>query len=327
MVEVDKAAVEELESPSTVERIRRAGVHWSVRIGIAAMVVFVVLIHFHLIHDEKNLLLGLSVLILLLSEQLHASTAQFEKVMDLLRARLAEQSTAVRELIEGANVKLLGLKECVFDLGNVLRSVRHDERVVLEHFSLDMTQAWLYFESLLQSHRNLNNVEYRLLILTDDLAKLGEVDDEVKSWARNVPWSLKRIERDVTAFFKHPDQRYRKVRFEVKKYASVPVIHGFRILEPDMRCYMAVCRWGGADHQKYEWGEPQYHRVNGNSSVPTEQDMLKIFDGYFQHFWTIGERAFLLEVPQETGGKQAGSEMPPPAAIAALGIDRDKKDE
>jgi len=45
-----------------------------------------------------------------------------------------------------------------------------------------------------------------------------------------------------------------KIKFEVRKYRAIPVVLGFRIVSPMKRCYMAICRWGGSDYQKYGWG-------------------------------------------------------------------------
>jgi hypothetical protein len=50
---------------------------------------------------------------------------------------------------------------------------------------------------------------------------------------------------------------------------------------------MAICRWGGADYMRYEWGDPQYHKIVGDALDPVSRDMSKIFDGYFGHLWSI----------------------------------------
>jgi len=281
---------------SVVEKIRRAVIFWGVRVGIAVMVVLVVLLHLHVI-EGIDFFLPFSALVLLLSEQLNDSTVRFGAQIDAIGNKLGEQSAALRDLIESPSFKLLALSECTTDLSKALTSIPPGSPVLIEHFGLDMTQAWVYFEPLLRTHANLSNVEYRLLMLTDDASKLGSAEEEVKNWSRNIPWSVQQIQRDVSAIFREPEQQFRRVKFEVRHYAATPVVHGFRIARPDLRCYMAICRWGGLDCQKYEWGEPQYHRLDGESSSPAVRDMLKIFDGYFGHYWQIGSPSFVFEFP------------------------------
>jgi len=281
---------------SIVETIRRAVIYWGVRVGIVIMVVLVVLAHLHVIEGEY-FFLPFSALILFLSEQLNDSTLRFGKEIEAIGSKVSEQSAAIMALTKGPSFKLLGLTECSTDLFQALNSVPPGSPVLIEHFGLDMTQAWLHSELLLRTHPNLNNVEYRLLMLTDDPNKLGDVEEELKNWSRNVPWSVGRIQNDVTAIFRKPEQQFRKIKFEIRHYASIPFVHGFRIAIPDLRCYMAICRWGGLDHQKYEWGELRYHRLDGESSSPAVRDMLNIFDGYFRHHWQSAESSFAFQHP------------------------------
>lgn len=295
--------------PSRSEKIKHAVVHWSVRFGAAAIVVLIILAHLHIIEGEYSLL-PLTALILLLSEQINELTERSSKSservkeqVELLQKRTNEQTQEITALTDSFSFSLLGLNECVIDLSQALSSIPTGSPILIEHFALNMTQAWLYFERLLRTHPNLSDAEYRLLILTDDVSKIEHADDEVKSWARDVPWSLDRIKKDITGIFAAQDQQYRSLKFEVRKYASVPIVHGFRIAKPDLRCYMAICRWGGQDYQRYEWGEPQYQGLAGGSSSPAVQDMLKIFDGYFNHHWQIAEKAFYFEHPRQGGQK------------------------
>jgi hypothetical protein len=284
-------SIESNEHQGHSSKIRRWVVDRGVRIGVGVMVLCVVLAHLHVI-DEKYVYFPLTALILLLSEQLHESAGRLKQEVESIKTDARQQ---IKTLIESTSFKLLGLKECVTDLDTALDSTLHVEPVRIEHIGLDMAQAWVYVEPFLRSHPHLIEIDYKLAILTDDVGKLGDVDEEVKNWAHNVTWSLERIKRDITHLLTDPTQQHRKIRFEVRKYTSTPVVHGFRITGPVERCYVAICRWGGMDYRRYEWGEPQYHRSAGEAPMPTDQDMVRIFQGYFGHFWQTGEVAFLLE--------------------------------
>jgi hypothetical protein len=110
---------------------------------------------------------------------------------------------------------------------------------------------------------------------------------------------LDRVKKDVNAIMDEFGDA-KKIQFEVRKYCAIPVIHGFRIVSPTSRCYMAICRWGGLDYQKYEWGEPQYHKIIGDPpSDIVSRDMLKIYDGYFNYLWKHSDPGFVLLSPAE----------------------------
>jgi hypothetical protein len=190
---------------------------------------------------------------LLLSEQLLESIKQIRK-----------QATAIESVIENASLRLYALHDCVKDIDAALPSIRPREKVIIEHLGLNVAHAWQYFEPFLRTHCNLTDIEYRLLVLTDDTAKIAGANEEVMNWSKNVPHMLERVKKDVNAIIDEFGAA-KKIRFEVRKYYSIPVIHGFRIVSPWSGCYMAVCRWGGLDFQTYEWGEPpQYHKIIGD---------------------------------------------------------------
>jgi hypothetical protein len=293
-----------MEQPSAFKKFKSSFNRWSVRIGATILIILVVVAHLHII-GGIDFIIPLSALIFLLSEQVNDLTEQsdssvrkFEIRIGSIERETRDQGYAIKALADILRPSLLGLTDCVLDLSDALKSIPSGVPVLIEHFALDMTAAWTYFFPLLESHPNLSNVEYRLLILTDDLSRLENADEEVKAWARNVPRSLRTIRADITAIFGKPRQQYRKIRFEVRKYASTPIVHGFRVVTPDLRCYIAICRWGGPDYNKYEWGEPKYQRLEGGSSSEAVKDMLNIFDGYFNHHWVMGDPAFTFEHPK-----------------------------
>jgi hypothetical protein len=276
---------------SYVKSVWHSVIYWGVRVGFVAVVSIVILAYLHIIEDPHVLLLVISGLILFSSEQVLESDR-----------KLRDQATATQRIIENASLRLYALTDCVGDLDAMLKNIRPSEKVVIEHLGLDLTQAWQYFVPLLQKHQHLTDVDYRLLVLTDETAKIVGADKEVKSWSTNVPYSLDKVRRDVDVINKQRGGtgQGKKIRFEVKKYWDIPVVHGFRIVNPmsRARCYMAICRWGGLDYQKYEWGEPQYHKIIGDPSDAVSRDMLQIYDGYFNYFWeNHSDPGFVLPSP------------------------------
>jgi hypothetical protein len=277
---------------SYVKAVWHLVISWGVRVGFVAVVSIVILAYLHIVEEPHYLLLVISGLILFLSEQLLESNRQ-----------IREQATAIESVIENISLRLYALTDCVKDLDAMLQSIRPGEKVVIEHLGLDLTQAWQYFEPLLKKHQHLTDVDYRLLLLTDETAKIAGADAGVKSWSANVPRTLDKVREDVDTINKQrggPGQG-KKIQFEVKKYWDIPVVHGFRIGSPmsRSRCYMAICRWGGSDYQRFEWGEPLYHKIIGDPSDAVSHDMLNIYDGYFNYFWKKhSDPGFVLPSPR-----------------------------
>jgi len=279
---------------SYVKAVWHGAINLGVRVGFVVVVIIVILAYLHIIEEPHYLLLVISGLILFSSEQLLESDRQIRK-----------QATAIESTIENASLKLYELHDCVEDFDEMLDSIRPGEKVVMQHLGLDLTQAWQHFERLLRIHPNLTDVNYQLLILTDDTDKILGASEEVKRWSKSMTGILDTIKKEVDLIIKElggPGQG-RKLKFEVRKYCALPVVHGFRIVSPMKRCYMAICRWGGLDYQKYEWGGTQYHRIIGDPSDISDiisRDMLMIYNGYFNHLWKYqSDSGFVLPSPAE----------------------------
>jgi hypothetical protein len=208
----------------------QAVVHWGVRVGFAVVVIIVILAQLHIFKEQDYLLLVISGVILLLSEQLQGYDRQ-----------MREQSTAIKNIVESESLRLYALHDCVKDVDETLPSIGPREKVVIEHLGLNLAQAWQYFEPFLRTHPNLTDIDYRLLVLTDETGKIAGADEEVRGWSANTSQILDRIKRDVNAIIDEFGDA-KKIQFEVRKYWAIPVIHGFRIVSPTSRCYMAICR-------------------------------------------------------------------------------------
>jgi hypothetical protein len=286
---------------STSATIYRTAVYWGVRVGVGLMALGVILVQLHVM-EGPNLIVLLSALILLLSEQGHDSTREFQKQLESARREIRKLSTDVDNLIENSNLELISLNNCITDMAIALRSVPDGESVLIEHFGLDMTDAWHFFEPILRNQIHFANVDYRLLMMSGDVAQLDTANEEVRTWASAASWSLDKIKRDVVSMLKDPDQKCRDVKFEARTYVSVPVVHGFRIVSPIKRCYVSLCRWGGTDYRRYDWGESQYHTIVGDPPNAASQDLLRIYNGYFKHFWDGGTEAWVLDNDAKPAG-------------------------
>ncbi len=287
---------ERVHATGFIGNVWRGVVQWGVRIGLVVMITLVVLLHLHVIEDERVLLVLFSALILLLSEQLRSTADRFEARISnsdnqltnhitSVTTQMNNHSNAIKGLIENTTLRLYSLNECVEHIAATLRSIAHDKPVVIEHLGLDLTIAWEQIERLLRSGLDLDNLEYRTLILTDEATNIPGASEEVIKWSRSASYVIDAIIRDVSRIKKDVIKDRTTFNFTLKKYAAVPVVHGFRIVSPVKECYMAICRWGSEYHNRYEWGYPQYHKIIGDALDPVSRDMLNIFHGYFEHLW------------------------------------------
>jgi hypothetical protein len=259
--------------------VRAWAAQWGIRIAAAAILIATIYGHLHIEHDPVVVLSIVLVLVLFLSEQMHHAHSEIER-------QLITQDQRIEQLTKNAQRRLFGLRECVEDLSERLRAVGPGETVVMEHFGLDLTYAWQYFYALFREHPNLSRVDYRLLIISDDPDRILGANDEVRSWSDNVRRTMRdNISRDVASVRQQLQKQGRRLDFEMRMYEAVPALHGFRVVAPIKVCYLAFCRWGGDDYERYEWGEPQYHRIVGVPQDAVERDLLAIYDGCFQHAW------------------------------------------
>jgi hypothetical protein len=286
----------------TLKAIRHVAIYYGVRVGFVVAVGTFILAYLDIVKDQQYLLGIVLVLIVIMSEQLLESDRQIRKQATSIESvieQVREQATALESVIENANPRLYALSDAIKDFDTTLASIPPPGEVVIEHLGLNQTQAWLHIEEMLRKHQHLTGIDYKMLILTDDTKKIPSADDEVKAWALLVPHMLKTIKKEVNNIIDQSGDP-NKMRFEVRKYCDIPVIHGVRMVSPRPLRYMAFCRWEGGDYQKYGWGEPQYHKIVGDPpSDNVSPDMLKIYHGFFQHLWKNSDPGFVLPEPAE----------------------------
>jgi hypothetical protein len=130
-----------------VAKIWRLMKKWGVRIGVAAMVVLITLVHLHVIEGDI-LLLALSAVMLLLSEQLHELAAEVKTETESIAQQVRKRFEILEGLIESLSPNLRTLLDCFTDLNKLLSLHGDANRIVIEYIGLDMVHAWSYFEPL-----------------------------------------------------------------------------------------------------------------------------------------------------------------------------------
>jgi hypothetical protein len=200
--------------------------------------------------------------------------------------RQADYLRAVRESMRTENV-LLTLEKSTEDFVQRVKRIEAGQKLVIEHFGLDVTFAWERVARLMTHMPNVTDLEYRLLIMSyEDDEQLACFDGEVKEWISGgrkqraiILEELKDIKLQWTG---------RIFTSEVRTYAAIPLVHGIRVLEPFQAAYISICRWGGNSFNNYRWGGDSYHLITETSLSDAQRDLLEIFDGNFQHFWRMG---------------------------------------
>jgi hypothetical protein len=162
------------------------------------------------------------------------------------------------------------------------------QKVRIDRIGLDMSQAWKRVEQNLREHPNLLDVKYNLLMLSPDAQTLDPSSTHLKGMCDRAAESLSRIETDLDTLSPALMRSGRKLEFEVKTYKAVPVVHGFRVVEPFQLTFLAFCRWGPEPtYHQYDWNA--YHIVRGKRETdnPSLQDLLDIYLGFFYRHWSV----------------------------------------
>jgi hypothetical protein len=255
-------------------------------------VVLFILFEWHLIplewleHDGRLRPIITSILVVL-------SGGVVELLFDTRRAvgRLSKEFKAVSS---GFSTPLRPLRECTRDLHEKLDAIKPGERVLIDHFGLDMQHAWDFVKRDILSHPKLKDVEIRILMLTDDSKKLGAVPVEVRHWCSNVPNSLAAIKTSLENEELAISREQKRLKIEVKQYCVLPTIHGFSVSQPIKIRYISFCRWKG---QEYIWGEDSYRTI-GDTTDPTLNNEADIFEGNFEYLWSTGAPVLSISYPK-----------------------------
>lgn len=255
---------------------------WLARFALAIILVCLLLPIFGLPVDLKFLIGIVGVLLLGIYEIVfETKNAEIEK----LRTEVAETRKAVENFAQRSIPKLYSLYLCRADLEEMLKKVSRNETIVIDHIGLDMSQAWEYIHKLLfDKDSKPVNVEYRLLILTDDQSKASIWPKEVVHWSENAPKSLERIHSDIEVSLELFKEERRRLKFSVRKYDEVPVVHGWSLRHPIKVWHVGHCRWR---KRLFDWGAENYVKIDELSQDPVTIDIANLFDSYFEHLWIV----------------------------------------
>jgi hypothetical protein len=115
-------------------------------------------------------------------------------------------------------------------------------------------------------------------------------NEEVASWCERVKtWTRRTLRSGIEEIGQKYSGRERLFRGEVREYAEIPVIHGFRVVQPFRVCYVSLCRWDQDHPTRFNWGEPHYYIIAGDPENDPRADLLMVFQGYFNHLWNSDE--------------------------------------
>ena len=232
-----------------------------------------------------------------IKDQFARQGADLEKRIQEMQARTVKKlRTRLDALVDNSAARLLTIEGCIDDLKERIQramalgpsSASTGEKIVIQHYGLDMMVAWTHVEELLKEllkdHLRATNVRYEMLILTDDAASLETNNREVHNWCRNVSIKLPEIE-DSLALMKQ--EHAETFDYQFKRYSAFPIVHGFRLIHPRIKvCYLAFIRWKKDDgFKKIAWGERQYHIIVGDNVDASNSDLLAVFEGHFGHYF------------------------------------------
>lgn len=199
-----------------------------------------------------------------------------------------EENLRVSAKITNAVIpKLYSLEECLNDLTERVYGLTRRDEMTVRHIGLDMHDAWHKLEAMLLDPRLQMNINYQLLVITSQSAKLGEVDEEIMRWCDYVgAHALPKIKRDVPLFGKTYSEAGRRLQFAVKEYVYSPFLHGFQVQGPIDICYMAICRWKSkGDSFEFDWGDRTYFRLIKQNADPIQGELYRVFASTFERHW------------------------------------------
>jgi hypothetical protein len=232
--------------------------------------------------------------------------------IDSAVTRLATNAELMRQTLNNAG-QLRSLEGSMADLKALVGTADSSVTLKIEHLGLNMSTAWDRLCPALKEFAQTRQVLFHLLIMGREAAGGQSPADGGKiAVPKNVePWlgqgDLKRADI-IEALEKMQAELPGKLQYEVRSYRDLPIVHGVRISGPFDAAYVAFSRW---DEKKesadppYWWGGDEYHRIGGADSAE-RLDLIKIFDGYFERWWT-------MNASSSASGPTA------PVAAAALG--------
>lgn len=222
---------------------------------------------------------------------------------------IAERLRVFHDEVRNLATPLFTLEECLKDLRkDILTSTVASPTTTIRHLGLDMGEAWERIAPLL-ADIPVKRIDYQLLMLSEK-GKNGD-PPQVTNWRKGCDGRRDDIIAQIKEMSAQFEREGRELRFMIKTYEDVPVMHGVSVDGPLSRSCVTQCRWTGAKFDQYKWGNDKYHRIDGNPLDPESQDQLEVFTGYFYHLWNANATSATINLPlsNQTAGQ-------PPVAVA-----------
>jgi hypothetical protein len=279
---------------SFIQSVRKGIAQFGLWIGFALLVGCFVLAELHLIDTPHVTILVLAGLMVILSEQVHDvwhSLEAHQKEEDHELSKFNRQLSLLNERIGAtiASPQLSKFGDCMADLLKRIKEVKPNERLVIEHFGLDIYDAWDQMATALSTATNLRNITYRLIMMDGEPGEIPPDYDHgasgLEGWRAMAGHRYNHLLDTSNLHVADFKNRGCKLEFTVRRYLEAPVLHGIRILEPASIAvsYVGMCRWKGNKWQVPDWGKDSYQIIDPASACETTRDLVQVFSSHFQH--------------------------------------------
>ncbi|MBM4055360.1 MAG: hypothetical protein FJ264_11985 [Planctomycetes bacterium] len=249
--------------------------------------------------EQLPALVLVTALILILSEQNKEIKIELDEALLQVRREGRELQDQVGGLVANLD-RPFYLLDCMTEYQRELSNVSSIQFVEIDHLGLDMQVAWEYIRGkILEPYGTNKKIKYRLLMLTGEFTEMRNLAEgavnEIQGMCSSAKISLDKIKTILT----NMKTQLKGLEIEIKTYNELPFVHGFKANKPHVVYYVGFCRWGGLKYDDYQWGEGKYHKIKGVPADSSIADLSHIFEGYFNHLWTVGTTVYRL--PQSQG--------------------------
>jgi hypothetical protein len=294
---------------SFIQKVRKRIAQFGLWIGALLLVCSFVLAELHLIDSPYINILVLAGLMVILSEQVQDVGQSLVEHQTEGSGKLASVDKRLGELISNVKTSVLTPRvrrfwDCMDDFRERLKRVRSEQKLVIEHFGLDMEHAWDEMTTALSHASNLRHIEYRLLMMDGPTHPLpsdeGYSNSSLEGWRIKAGHQYRHIMDTLDDVINEFVKQSCTLDITIKKYGGDPVVHGVRILEPRSIAvaYIGVCRWKGREWQEADWGQNSYQIVDAESESETCCDIRDVFESHFQHHFYAAEDSGIPKSPK-----------------------------
>jgi hypothetical protein len=293
------------------EKLWENAKEYSTTLSILAAVALVVAAELGVIPPLPRVLFGLlatsalalSLLAIKIHNRTHVLESGSKKVetqLSDLSSRVSSLTSRVDSLLHGMSAELQNVVDAQVDLEGSLSAIKPGEKVVIDHIGLDMSIAWNFTSKLIQKAKGVD-LEYRLLMLTDDPDRLGtKPHPEIVEMCATSADSLRKIKAWIQAHQSDLLAPGRACKIEIRRYSEMPWVHGFEVSQPFCRRYVSFFRWKEEEPASLDWGAINYHILPDVPENHSMRDLAEIFDRQFEHLWATASESVLL-FPEPTG--------------------------